>query len=45
MTFDPSVVPGLLLVAADLVTLAGIVCVILRAKLGEADDRFTVFAG
>ena len=45
MTVDPSVVPGLLFLLAELVTLAGIGYVIVRAALRESDQRVALAQG
>ncbi len=45
MTVDPSVVPGLLFLLAELVALAGVGYVIVRAALRETDDRVALAQG
>ena len=45
MTVDPSVVPGLLFLAAELVALAAIGYVIVRTALRESDDRVALAQG
>ena len=45
MTVDPSVVPGLLFLLAELVTLAGVGYVIVRAALRETDQRVALAQG
>ena len=45
MTVDPSVVPGLLFLLAELVTLAGVGYVIVRTALRETDQRVALAQG
>ena len=45
MTVDPSVVPGLLFLLAELVALAAIGYVIVRVGLRETDDRVALAQG
>ena len=45
MTVDPSVVPGLLFLAAELVALAAVGYVIVRTALRESDDRVALAQG
>ena len=45
MTVDPSVVPGLLFLLAELVALAGVGYVIVRTALREKDDRVALAQG
>ena len=45
MTVDPSVVPGLLFLLAEFVTLAGVGYVIVRVALRETDDRVALAQG
>ncbi|MCY3800463.1 MAG: hypothetical protein OXG46_02680 [Chloroflexi bacterium] len=45
MTLDPSVVPGLLFLLAELVALAGFGYVIVRVALQETDDRVALAQG
>ena len=45
MTVDPSVVPGLLFLLAELVALAGVGYVIVRVALREKDDRVALAQG
>ena len=45
MTVDPSVVPGLLFLLAELVALAGVGYVIVRVALREADQRVALAQG
>ena len=45
MTVDPSVVPGLLFLLAELVALAAIGYVIVRVALRESDDRVALAQG
>ena len=45
MTVDPGVVPGLLLLAAELVTLAGVGYVVARVALRQTDDGMALAQG
>ena len=45
MTVDPSVVPGLLFLLAELVALAAVGYVIVRVALGETDNRVALAQG
>ena len=45
MTVDPSVVPGLLFLLAELIALAGVGYVIVRTALRETDDRVALAQG
>ena len=45
MTVDPSVVPGLLLLLAEIVALAGVGYVVVRVALRETDDRIALAQG
>ena len=45
MTVDPTVVPGLLLLAAELVALAAVGYVVVRVVLRQADDRVALAQG
>ena len=45
MTVDPSVVPGLLFLLAELVAIAGIGYVIVRVALRETDQRIALAQG
>ena len=45
MTFDPSVVPGLLFLLAELVALAAVGYVVVRVALREIDDRVALAQG
>ena len=45
MTVDPTVIPGLLLLAAELVALAAVGYVVVRVALRQADDRVALAQG
>lgn len=45
MTVDPAVVPGLLLLAAELLTLAGVGYIVARVALRQTDDRIALAQG
>ena len=45
MTFDPAVVPGLVLLAAELLTLAGVGYVVARVALRQTDDFMALAQG
>ena len=45
MTVDPTVVPGLLLLAAELIALAAVGYVVVRVVLRQADDRVALAQG
>ena len=45
MTVDPSVIPGLLFLLAELVALAGVGYVIVRVALQETDHRVALAQG
>ncbi|MCY4112933.1 MAG: hypothetical protein OXG33_03195 [Chloroflexi bacterium] len=45
MTLDPTVIPGLLLLAAELITLAAVGYVVARVVLRQSDDRIALAQG
>ena len=45
MRIDPSIVPGLLLLAAELLVLAAVGFVVVRVALGQTDDRMALAQG
>ena len=45
MTIDPAVVPGLLILAAELIALASVGFVVARVALGQSDDRVALAQG
>ena len=45
MPVDPSVIPGLVLLAAELVVLAAVGFVVVRVALGQTDDRMALAQG
>ena len=45
MTIDPSIVPGLLLLAAEFLVLAAVGFVVVRVALGQTDDRMALAQG
>ena len=45
MSIDPSIVPGLVLLAAELLVLAAVGFVVVRVALGQTDDRLALAQG
>ena len=45
MTVDPAVIPGLLLLAAELLALAAVGYVVARVALRQTDDRLALGRG